>query len=353
VLRLLSPSLFLILSTVALADQVTLRNGDRLSGVIVKSDTKELTLKSEFAGTVKILWTAVDAVSSAAPLYVHLSSGDTLAGPVTTSEGQIRVATVNAGTVTITKDKITALISREEEAAYEKEIERLRNPSLLDLWTGFVDTGLSMARGNSNATTFSVGMNATRATPRDKITTYFTSLYSKTKTGGISVVGAQADRGGIRYDANFAGRNFAFGSVDLEYDKFQDLDLRGVFGGGVGRHLVKTESTILDVFGGGTLNKEFFSNGRSRTSGEIQMGDLFNYKLNRSFQITQTLVFFPNLSDTGEYRLNFDTSAVTTLRRWLGWHLTISDRYLSNPILAGIRKNDFLLTTGFRISFAK
>jgi putative salt-induced outer membrane protein YdiY len=345
--------LFLALSTAALADQVTLKNGDRLSGVIVKSDTKELTLKSEFAGTVKISWGAIETITATAPLYVHLTSGDTLAGSVTTTDGQIRVATANLGAVATTKDKIKALVSKEEEAAYEKEIERLRNPSLLDLWTGFVDTGLSMARGNSNSTTFSVGMNAARVTPRDKITAYFTSLYSKNKTRGVTVVGAQADRGGLRYDANFAGRNFAFGSVDLEYDKFQNLDLRGVFGGGAGRHVIKTETTVLDLFGGGALNKEFFSNGVSRTSGEVQLGDLLNYKVNKSFSITQSLVFFPNVSETGEYRMNFDLAAVTTLKRWLGWHVTVSDRYLSNPILAGIKKNDLLLTTGFRISFAK
>ena len=336
-----------------LADQVTLKNGDRLSGVIIKSDTKELTLKSEFAGIVRINWGAIDAITATAPIYVHLTSGDTLAGPVTTSGGELQVTTANTGTVAVTKDKITALISKEEEIAYEKEIERLRNPSLLDLWTGFVDTGLSMARGNSNSTTFSVGMNAARITPRDKISVYFTSLYSKNKTRGVTVVGAQADRGGIRYDANFKGRNFAFGSVDLEYDKFQNLDLRGVFGGGIGRHVVKKDGAILDVFGGGALNKEFFANGVHRTSGEIQMGDFLNYKINRSFQLTESLVFFPNLSETGEYRLNFDASAVTTLRRWLGWHITVSNRFLSNPVTEAFHRSDFLLTTGFRISFVR
>jgi putative salt-induced outer membrane protein len=345
--------LFLALATTALGDQVTLNNGDRLTGQIVKSDTKELTLRSEFAGVIKIQWSAIDTITSATPLYVHLTSGDTLAGPVTTTDGQFRVATATTGTITAAKSKVKAITSKEEEAAYEKEVERLRNPSLLDLWTGFVDTGLSMARGNSTTTTFSVGMNAARVTPRDKITVYFTSLYSKNKTGGVSVLGADADRGGIRYDANIAGRTFAFGSTDLEYDKFQNLDLRAVFGGGLGRHVIKTDDTVLDLFGGATLNKEFFANDLSRTSGEIQMGDQFNHKLNRSVQITQSLVFFPNLSDTGAYRMNFDASAVTTLKRWLGFHITVSDRYLSNPILPGIKKNDFLLTTGLRITFAR
>ena len=345
--------LFLAFSMAALADQVTLKNGDRISGVVLKSDLKELTLRSEFAGIIKIQWDAVELLNVSAPIYVHLSTGDTLFGPIASTDGQMRVATTNMGVVAVTKEKVKALISKEEEVAYERDVERLRNPGLLDLWTGFVDTGLSMARGNSNTTTFTVGMNATRVTPRDKITTYFTSVYSKNKTNGLSVVGAQADRGGIRYDANFAGRNFAFGSIDLEYDKLQDLDLRSVFGGGVGRHVIRNDNTIFDVFAGGTLNKEFFANNLNRTSGEIQLGDLLKHRVNRSVQLTQTLLFFPNLSETGEFRMNFDLAVVATLKRWLGWHVTFSDRYLSNPVLRTIKNNDVLLTTGLRVTFAK
>jgi putative salt-induced outer membrane protein len=339
--------------TPAFADQVTLTNGDRITGAIVKSDTKELTLKTEFAGALKIQWKAIETITSAEPLYIHLTSGDTLAGAVTTENGQFRVATAHTGSVTTTKEKVKAITSKEEEAAYEKTIDRLRNPSLLDLWTGFLDTGLSMARGNASTTTYNLGMNAARVTTRDKISVYLTSIYSKNKTSAISVVGAQAVRGGIRYDANFSSRNFVFGSTDLEYDKFQNLDLRGVFGGGLGRHLIKKDTTILDVFGGGNLNKEFFANDVSRTSGEIQIGDLLNHKINQSFQLTQSLVFFPNLSEGGEYRMNFDTSGVVTLKKWLGFHITISDRYISNPIPAFIKKNDFLLTTGIRLTFAR
>jgi hypothetical protein len=50
--------------------------------------------------------------------------------------------------------------------------------------------------------------------------------------------------------------------------------------------------------------------------------------------------------------MNFDLSAVTLLKKWLGWHLTFSDRYLSDPVEGRLR-NDVLLSTGFRLSFAQ
>jgi hypothetical protein len=47
----------ILLSTFAAtvsADQVILTNGDRITGKIVKSDTKELVLRTGFAGDIKI-----------------------------------------------------------------------------------------------------------------------------------------------------------------------------------------------------------------------------------------------------------------------------------------------------------
>ncbi|MGH9831532.1 MAG: hypothetical protein ACREBD_32625 [Blastocatellia bacterium] len=51
-------------------------------------------------------------------------------------------------------------------------------------------------------------------------------------------------------------------------------------------------------------------------------------------------------------RPNFDTSLAPSLSRWLSWRITLSDRYLSNPV-PGARSNDVLLTTGIRLTFAK
>jgi hypothetical protein len=61
---------------------------------------------------------------------------------------------------------------------------------------------------------------------------------------------------------------------------------------------------------------------------------------------------FPNMSNPGEYRVNFDLGAVTALNKWLGWQVSASDRYLSNPLF-GRQRNDLLISTGLRLSFAK
>jgi hypothetical protein len=56
--------------------------------------------------------------------------------------------------------------------------------------------------------------------------------------------------------------------------------------------------------------------------------------------------------DTGEYRIHCDLGSVTTLKNWLSFHVTLSDRFLSNP-LPGFHRNHLLLVTGVRVSFGQ
>src|SRR5437867_11601768 len=57
---------------VAWADQVTLKNGDRLTGKIEKKDGASLTIKSDIFAPVTIPWEAVTQVTSDEPLTVVL-----------------------------------------------------------------------------------------------------------------------------------------------------------------------------------------------------------------------------------------------------------------------------------------
>lgn len=334
-----------------LADQVTLKNGDRLSGSIISSDAKTLTLKSEYAGAVQITWDAITDITSTQSLYLGSKGGQTIVGPVTTSEGKFLVATKESGTVTVPKEDIVSVRNKDEEAAYDAAIERLRHPSLADLWAGTLDSGLALVRGNSESTTANFGLNAVRATTRDKITLYTTSVFARSAVNGKTATTAQNVSGGIRYDLNLGDRSFAFGTLDLFNDRFQDLDLRTVLGAGGGYHAAKNDKTTLDLMAGGAFNREFFTT-FNRSSAEVLLGETLTRKLLAGTSFNETLFFYPNLSETGEFRGTLNAGLVTKLSRLLSWQLTFADYYLSNPV-PGKKTNDLLVTTGIRVSFGK
>jgi putative salt-induced outer membrane protein YdiY len=319
------------------ADQVTLTNGDRITGTIKSSDGANLTIKTDYASDLTVKMSAIKSITSDQPLYVTSKDGQTLVGTVSTTDSKVEVATSSAGTVGLAKDSVTTMRSKSEQAA-------------VGAWGGFLDSGLSLSRGNSDTTNFTLGASAVRSTDRDKTSVFVTSLLAENKTAGISTTTASAINAGLRYDFNLSDRTFAFAFTNFDHDRFQALDLRNVIGGGLGYHAVKTEATTFDLFGGASLNQEFFSTGLTRRSGELVLGEALDHKLNAAVNLHERLEFYPNLTDIGQYRMVFDTAAITKVSKYLSWQIDLSDRYLSNPVF-GLKGNDLLLTTGVRVTF--
>src|SRR5882724_8199333 len=135
------------LSSIGLsAGQITMKNGDRFTGSVVKLDGKNLVLKSDYAGVIAVPWAEVVSVSSSEPLSITLQDGQILVGQVSTSENKFVIETKSAGTISAEKDAVKMVRSQAEQA----EAERYLNPRIVDLWTGYLDLGYSAVRGNSS-----------------------------------------------------------------------------------------------------------------------------------------------------------------------------------------------------------
>jgi hypothetical protein len=78
-------------SVVLYAEQVTLKNGDRVTGTIVSMDDKKLTVKTDYAGDITIDRAAVAQFSSQQPLVVTRTDNQVVTGPVTQQDSSIVV----------------------------------------------------------------------------------------------------------------------------------------------------------------------------------------------------------------------------------------------------------------------
>jgi putative salt-induced outer membrane protein YdiY len=329
------------------ADQIVLKNGDRLSGTIVKSDDKTLLIKTEFAGDVTVQWPAIEQINSSEPLHVSLTNGQTVVGPVATSDGSLAVTTPSQGTVTEPKAEVTTLRNNDEWNAYEKSL----HPSLIQGWTGGANVGFALSRGNSQTKNLALAFTADRKTSHDEITMYTNSLYATNDAvGAVPSTTANAIQGGIRYDRNFDGRLFAFGNADFQTDDLQALNLRSVLGGGLGYHAIKNDRTTLDFLAGLNYTRENYVT-FNRNFAALTLGEEFSHKLGMSTVLTQKFYMFPNLSDAGEYRGTFTFGTVTKFSKWFGWQNAFGDIYVTNPP-AGKKQNDIVFTTGLNVTFA-
>jgi len=346
-------------STFLFADQITLKNGDRLTGTVVKSDGTTVVIHTDSAGDVEIKLDAIQEIKTDKDLHVELKGGKTAVGPVTTTDGELNITT-SSGPVQVATSDITAMRNGDEQAAYEKKL----HPGLRHGWEGGVNVGFSVARGNSETESLSLAFNADHPTEHDKITMYASSINTTNNLTTPSTVAALT-QGGIRYDRDITKRLFVFVAADYMANVLQFLDLRQVYGGGLGVHVIKNDNTTLDVLGGLNYTHETYSNGNLIAAGPppvydsygvtnrflaATIGDEWDQKLGKSTTFTQTLGFFPDLQQTGEYRFTFNFGTVTKVNKWLGWQNQFGDIYVTNPP-ASAKKNDVVFTTGLNISF--
>jgi putative salt-induced outer membrane protein len=352
---------FIGLASAAFADQITLKNGDHLTGTVVKSDGKTLVLHTEFAGDVTVQFAAITQITTDKALHVALKNGQTVVGPITSSDGNLEVAGKTGTPVEAPKDSVVAIRNDADQIAYEKAL----HPNLLEGWNGGANVGFSLTRGNSQTENLSLAFTAARATSTDKLSLYTNAVYGTNQLATPSTT-ANTESGGIRYDRNFSPKLFGFVSADFSSNALQDLNLRSVGSVGLGYHAVKSDRTTLDFLAGGNFTNENYTETIVTDDttvppttasvkvihnyGALTLGEELTHKLGKSSLLTEKLYFYPNLTETGQYRGTFDLGFVTKISKWLGWQNAFSDIYVSNPP-EGTKQNDVVLTTGLNFTF--
>ncbi len=327
------------------AEQVTLKNGDKITGTIVSVSDKKLTVKTDYAGPITIDLAAVAQFTSAQPMVVTRTNNQVVSGPVTAQDSTV-VVNAASGAQTIPDSDISFIRSTADQAAYEKSL----HPGPLQGWVGGGNFGLALARGNSDTTNVALGFNADRKTTTDEWNITAAQLFSTSTVDNVTSTTANSLGGTVRYDRNLTKRLFAFGLLTGMYDHFQDLDARLSPNGGLGYHVIATKTTTFDVLGGFGYTYENYSTGLVNNFVNANIGEELTHNFTANTSMYERLYFFPYLNDAGNYRGTFDFGLASKIYRALTWNLVFGDIYNSAPV-DGKKNNDLVLTTGLGITF--
>ena len=111
----LCAALLLLATTSLFADQIILKNGDRITGTVVSKDGANLVIQSDLFGVVTTAWDKVESVQGTAPVYVTSKEGKTTEGTVSVANGVLEV-----GGQKLPAADITAIRNAEEQKAFER-----------------------------------------------------------------------------------------------------------------------------------------------------------------------------------------------------------------------------------------
>jgi putative salt-induced outer membrane protein YdiY len=333
------------------ADVVIFKNGDKLSGIFVQAKGSNVELKSDALGDVTIPLEKVQSVSVSAQAVIMVKGQKPMPGQVerlssgdwqVSAEGKTR--TVAAATV----DTVMPV------ATYHALIEHVGKP--WQDWKGSASLGYALQRGNQRTSTISSSIAATRERPEAPVfsahwrTLYgLTMLYSKAEQTGV-LVKSNTLSTNLRQDYVFTPRDFVFGLAQLDHIQPQGLYLRHTYGGGYGHDVIHNDRTIFSLLGGFVYVHEKFFTGPSDSAAEALAGEKLGMQITKNVRLDHSLNFYPNLSDTGQYRFDTTTTLSVKLSGKFSLNTNLIDLYLSNP-MPGNKKNNVAFTTGLGYTF--
>lgn len=221
-------------------------------------------------------------------------------------------------------------------------------------WRAVVTLGATLASGNIDSTQVTLLGDAVKATKQDKLRVFGNANYVKAESTTI----AETLRAGGRYDYNLNSTFFGFGGGELERDDVAGLSSRLSLGAGLGMHVIKETSMTWDVYGGlgytaDRYKNALFIDGANRTSYNylsLLLGEESTHKLSATTNFRQSLVLYPNLKNTGEFRAVFDAGLSVAMSQSMSLAVGLQHRYNSEPGV-GVKRGDTLLTTGLSVKF--
>ena len=221
-------------------------------------------------------------------------------------------------------------------------------------WRSLFTAGASIATGNADAKSASLGADVVKLTTMDKWALTGSGQYARSGDGTT----ANRQSGSGLYSRDITPDWFGFGELDLLRDVPSDLALRTTLGTGLGYHVVRKPDQTFDLSAGFAYTMDRFRHsqlvaGETRDRydhAEMLLAEESNNKLTDSTSFKQKLTVYPNLRDTGDVRTVFDAGLTAAMTKQLALTATLSHRYDSRPG-TGIKRNDTLFVTGVSLRF--
>lgn len=314
----------------ALADEVRLKNGDRLTGSILSLAEDRLRFETSYAGELSLPWSEVVSLKTDRPVMVTLTRGDRLIGWFEPSRSGGLLLLSAFGKLLLRSAEVSALrpLSEEEVLIAGAFVKPPR-------WESQVEAGVQVRSGNVDSQDLNIGLQTMRKTQGSEISAKVTAAYGETERE--RTVGQVL--GEVRLDLFHTERFFSFYLLDLEHDALQDLNLRAQEDVGVGYKFIRTPRSLLQGEVGVGLTEEFFEGEKSDLEPVGRLGAKWTEKVGEQSELGVILVLFPDLSDLGEYRFRGESSFTTPITDRFLLRLSLLNRFDSDP-QPGVKKND-------------
>lgn len=226
-------TLMILFMSHAHADEVIMKNGDRLQGEVVSMEGGKLIFKTPYADKNVIPWDQVESLTTEKTLEVSLPDKETLTGKAVTAEDGTLVLQPETGPATapIPMEQVTAMAPPKPPEGWK--------------FSASLSAGMNIQHGNTEERDFhgDVTLGLMKLPHRFK----FYGQLNNEKGGDPLIATENNWLTRLDYDRFLSEKWYLFGVANAQHDKFADLDLLWFVAAGAGYQFWRSERKNLSL----------------------------------------------------------------------------------------------------------
>jgi hypothetical protein len=303
-------ALVLLAATRATGQEVILhlRNGDRITGVVISETTNRLVLTNTWSSAITV-------------------PQDTI----------LRRETVKAATVPVTN-----VVTKPSPVSPPTPPPK---PGML--LSGEIQVGADLGFSEKNHQVYSGRAKVSLIYHR--LRNLFDYSFSYGRTEGI--VSANRMDGSAKTDYDLTSRLYTYNLMGAGYDEIRKIDSRFEIGPGLGYYLVKRTNFLFKTEAGVNYQAQYFTDDTQNELFFYRFAEEAAWKITPRLTLDEKFEFFPQVEDFfGRYRFRFESNLRYALLNNLFFTITVLDQYDTAPP-AGVGPNDLQVKSTLGVKF--
>jgi putative salt-induced outer membrane protein YdiY len=368
----------LLLPWVAAAEiphvQFMLRNGDRLTGLVVSETTNRVILTNAFLGQFSV---PKEEIVRRELVPRPLANVSPAPSPLVNLEQRLQELQASYLADQITgpeyyrqRSKLLAESTKAANALSRTNGSRAGMPPLAGVpatalvnptignppaavapkptrqFSGEVFAGMDIAEGSRSRQHYTgrLKLNYIQGHLRNN----FDYLFSYGRTDGE--LSANRMDGTLKTDYEFTRRFYGYNQGALGYDEIRRIDDYFQIGPGAGLHLIKSGKVGLSVEAGANYQSQEFTDGREERNVYFRFAQQFKWIVNTRFSFDEKVEYFPQWDDTTQYKLRAEANVRYWLKTYLSLNLTVINLY-DTRVASGVEPNDLQIRSSIGVKF--
>ncbi|MBI3418216.1 MAG: DUF481 domain-containing protein [Verrucomicrobia bacterium] len=365
-----------------------LRNGDRLTGTILRDTTNAVTIDLPFVGTLDIPGDQIKRrkeISARAAKKMSSSSAKFgAATPVEISRRRDqlnellaahRLGKIAAADYLVQRQKILSQPFHALPGAVGASVVATTNappappvgpvpakpasvasatpapaakPPPRKLWKFDAQFGVNLQYNQHHIELYQSVFNVHYGDAQSRYREHFNLTANRGRTDGVQ--SANNVNGLERTEVDVAKRVFLFNAFGAGYDEVRKIDLSYEDSLGIGYTVWKRPNLALSFDTGANYQEQFFADHSSKDYFSPRLGEKATWKISSKLDLDEVFEVFPRSLALDNYRLRFEGTLRYSLSAYLSLNLRVVDLHDTQPA-AGVTPNDLQITSTIGVRF--